>query len=139
MIVRVLTALFGALYGSWGAWAIVAPRHFFDTFPGFGFHWTAAYPPYNQHLVVDLGAIFLTLAFLLIAGGVTRQRSARALALAAAGVFGALHLAFHATHAGELSGRDFTLSLLSLVGGVAVPALLLVWDQRAARRARISE
>ena len=138
MAVRVVMALFGALYGSWGVWAIADPRHFFDTFPGLGYHWTAAYPPYNDHLVTDLGATFLTLAFLLIVGAVVVHRSARVLALAAAGFFGALHLVFHATHAGEMGRSDYTLSLISLVLGIAVPVGLLLWDELGARRARMS-
>jgi hypothetical protein len=138
MVVRVVMALFGVLYGSWGVWAIGFPRHFFDTFPGLGYHWTAAYPPYNHHLVTDLGATFLTLAFVLIAGAVVRHRSARVLALAAAGFFGALHLGFHSLHAGEMGSRDYTLSLISLVGGVAVPAGLLVWDHLLARRTKMA-
>jgi hypothetical protein len=35
-----------------GRLGVAAPAHFFATFPGFGLHWTAAYPPYNQHLIV---------------------------------------------------------------------------------------
>ena len=65
MLVRVGLGLLALINGWWGGWARFAPRHFFDTFPGFGHHWTAAYPPYNEHLVTDLGSTFLTLAVLL--------------------------------------------------------------------------
>ena len=57
-------AALGLLNLAWGGWAVAAPAHFLATFPGFGLHWTAAYPPFNQHLVVDLGATMLTLAVL---------------------------------------------------------------------------
>ena len=78
---RLGMARFAALNLWWGVWARLWPRHFFDTFPGFGQRWTAAYPPYNEHLVVDLGSTFLTLGFLLAAGAAVddrRRASARA-------------------------------------------------------------
>jgi hypothetical protein len=116
----------------WGAWARFAPRHFFDTFPGFGHQWTAAYPPYNQHLVTDLGATFLALAFLLAAGALVHSRTARWVVLAGVTVFNALHLSFHATHRGSLHTFDTAASLATLVLGVLVPVGLLAWDRASA-------
>ena len=40
-LVRVGLAALAVVNAWWGAWAYVAPRNFFDTFPGFGHHWTA--------------------------------------------------------------------------------------------------
>ena len=57
-LVRGGLVLLGALHLSWGVPATLAPRWFFDSFPGLGHAWTAAYPPYNGHLVTDLGATF---------------------------------------------------------------------------------
>lgn len=113
----------------WGVWALLWPRHFFDTFPGLGFHWTSAYPPYNEHLVVDLGAIFLTLAFLLAVGAAQRQRAVRLVVLAGVFVFNSLHLAFHGVHRGDLGRLDYALSTAALVAGVLAPLLLLVLDR----------
>ena len=120
-----------AINGFWGAWARFAPRHFFDTFPGFGHRWTAAYPPYNEHLVTDLGATFLTLAFLLAAGAVVDNRTARSVVLASVVVFNALHLSFHSTHPGTMGGFDSAASLTTLALGVLAPALLLAADRWA--------
>jgi hypothetical protein len=101
-VVRIATAGLGLLHGWWGIWALLFPRHFFETFPGFGRRWTAAYPPYNEHLVADLGATFVTLAFLLGVAAATRHRPVRRLGLAAVALFSALHLAFHTLRHGEL-------------------------------------
>jgi hypothetical protein len=132
----------GAVHAWWGLWARVAPQHFFDTFPGFGRRWTAAYPPYNEHLVTDLGATFLTLAFLLGAGAAWParaggpDRAVRTVALVAVILFSALHLSFHAGHRGGLVGADYGLSLVTLAFGVVVPGVLLLIDRRSSDRAR---
>jgi hypothetical protein len=126
VVVRGGAAVLAALNLCWGAWARFAPHHFFDTFPGFGHHWTAAYPPYNQHLVTDLGSTFLTLGFLLVVGSVTTDRRIRRLVLAALVLFNALHLGFHAGHRGTMDPVDFGASVAALAGGVAAPLALLV-------------
>jgi hypothetical protein len=118
----------------WGVWARFAPRHFFDVFPGFGHHWTAGYPPYNEHLVTDLGATFLTLGFLLAVGAATTDLRIRRLVLAATLVFSALHLSFHAGHRGGLDTFDFGASVGTLVGGVLAPIILLAIEAKQPRR-----
>src|SRR3954451_3889014 len=42
-----------------GIWATVAPRGFYDDFPGGGHHWVSAVGPYDEHLVRDVGALYL--------------------------------------------------------------------------------
>jgi hypothetical protein len=126
--VRLGMAVFAALNLWWGVWARLWPRPFFDTFPGLGHRWTAAYPPYNEHLVADLGSTFLTLGFLLAAAAVLDDRRLRRLALAGVIVFNTSHLAFHAVRHGDLHGFDLTASLATLVLGVVGPAILLGLD-----------
>jgi hypothetical protein len=99
-------AVLAALNLWWGVAALVAPARFFAAFP-FGHTWTGAYPPYNEHLVVDLGATFTTLAV-----------------LAGVGTFNTLHLAFHATHPGRLAGGEYAASVAALVAGVLAPVVL---------------
>lgn len=118
----------------WGAWARFAPRNFFDMFPGFGRRWTAAYPPYNEHLVTDVGSAFLTLAFLLAMAAVLNDRRVRWVVLAGVLVFNTLHLGFHAADRGTMGAFDFGVSLASLIAGVLVPAALLVMSVLADRR-----
>jgi hypothetical protein len=132
-VARIGSAVLGAVYAWWGVWALLFPHHFFETFPGLGRRWTAAYPPYNEHLVNDVGAIFLTMAYLGIAGAIVRNSGVRAVAFVAIALFGGLHLAFHVGHHGELAGGDLIASLLALAGGVVVPLLLLLIERRAGR------
>jgi hypothetical protein len=131
-LVRVGMAGLALVHGWWGAWAWFWPRDFFDTFPGFGHHWTAAYPPYNEHLVTDLGATFLTLAFLLAVGAVVADRRVRGVVLAGVLVFNALHLSFHLTHHEGMAEVDVWASLAALGAGVVGPLVLLAVDRWAA-------
>jgi Na+-transporting NADH:ubiquinone oxidoreductase subunit NqrB len=121
-------AVLAALDLWWGAWARLAPRQFFDVFPGSGHHWTAAYPPYNEHLVTDLGSTFLTLAFFLVVGAWVNDRRLRRVVLSGVVLFNALHLSFHATDHGTMGSVDLGESLAVLAGGVIGPAVLLLVD-----------
>jgi hypothetical protein len=121
---RVGFGLLALLNAAWGGWAIVAPAHFFRTFPGFGFHWTSAYPPYNQHLIFDLGATLLTLGVLLGVAAVLDRPAVSWVVAVGAGTFGTLHLGYHALHAGTMAGADRGLSILSLIGGALLPLAL---------------
>jgi len=127
-VVRLGMAVFAVLNLWWGVWARLWPGPFFDNFPGFGRRWTAAYPPYNEHLVTDLGSTFLTLGFLLAAAAFVDDRRLRRLALAGVIVFNTSHLAFHATHPGQMHGSDLAASLATLAVGVVGPAILLGLD-----------
>ena len=52
----VLTA--SALYVGW--WASLAPRSFYDSFPGLNRMWVGGDGPYNEHLVRDIGGLGLS-------------------------------------------------------------------------------
>jgi hypothetical protein len=104
---------------------LAAPANFFNTFPGLGHSWTAAYPPFNDHLVSDLGATFLTLGVLLAIAAVLADRRVTRVVLVGVITFNTLHLAYHLGHHGLLHGIDLTASLASLVLGVLAP--VAVW------------
>lgn len=134
---RVGLGLLAALNLWWGLWARLAPRHFFDTFPGWGQRWTAAYGPYNEHLVTDLGSTFLTLGFLLAVATVLADRRVRRTVLAGVLVFGTLHLVFHAGDRGAMPAGSYAASLGALAAGALLPAGLLLLDVWRARRDRL--
>lgn len=117
----------------WGGWAVLWPRHFFDTFPGFGHRWTAAYPPFNEHLVTDLGSTFLTLGFLLCVAAATTRLGTRRVVFAAVLLFNALHLAFHTGHQGTMAAFDYGASITALALGVLGPLFLLAIEARPPR------
>ncbi|HET6215145.1 MAG TPA: hypothetical protein VFE14_19935 [Micromonosporaceae bacterium] len=117
--------LLGLLHLGWGIWALVTPYGFFTTFPGLGQRWTAGYPPYNAHLVSDLGATFTTLGVLLVTAAVLRDRRVSIVVLTGVIAFSGLHLLFHAVHHGLLTGGSLGASIAALALGVLVPAVLL--------------
>lgn len=129
-MIRVGLILLGALHLSWGVAAIAGPRWFYDTFPGFGRSWTAAYPPYNEHLVTDLGATFTTLGVLLLVAAWLADRKVTAVVLCGVLVFSSLHLVFHLRKHGDLGSADLAASTVALACGVVIPAALLMLDRR---------
>jgi hypothetical protein len=134
VMVRLGLGALAALNLWWGAWARLVPRQFYDSFPGFGHHWTAAYPPYNEHLIEDLGATFLTLGLLLALATALADRRVRLTVLGAVLAFNLLHLQFHAGHQGTMSTMDYGASIGALALGVLAPVLLAGLDALAARR-----
>ena len=130
-VVRAGVTLLGVLHLSWGVPAVLAPRWFFDSFPGFGLAWTAGYPPYNSHLMTDVGAAFLTLGAMLLAAAWLGDRRVTAVVLSGVLLFGTVHLIFHLIHTGTLTSADVFASRGVLLLGVLGPGALLVLDHRS--------
>ena len=110
-----------------GAWALAAPGHWFDTFPGVGPALVAAEPPFNAHLAADAGAGFLATGAALAIAAVWAGRQAVVVALATYLVFATAHLAYHAhAPAPGLTPAQNAANVVLLAAGVAL-ALLLLW------------
>ena len=108
-----------------GTWAQVAPRSFYDSFPGFGRMWVALDGPYNQHLVRDVGGLNLGLAFVIAMALVT---AAPLLVRAAGGaslIYGLPHLLYHATHLSPFDTGDAVAMVVSLSIAVLAAAAAL--------------
>ncbi len=129
-MLRLGLALLAAFHLVWGLPAIAAPRWFFDHFPGAGHRWTAAYQPYNEHLMTDVGAAALTLGVLLTIAAVMADRRVTNVVLIGVLVFSTLHLGYHTARHGTLEGTDLLASLASLAAGVLFPAFLLWLNRR---------
>lgn len=127
---RAVAALGGLFFLAFGMWAMVAPRRFFEA--------AAAFEPYNQHFVQDigafqigLGAVLMLPVFIAAADGVTTG-------LLGVGVGSAAHVISH------LVGRDLggtpevdipvfaVMTLLLLAGALASWRRLPARTQRAA-------
>ena len=111
--------------GVTGAWALLAPRSFYDDFPGGGRSWVSALPPYNEHLVRDVGGLYLALTLVLLAAAVVMERRLVIVALVAALANAVPHLIFHVAHVDELSTGDQIAQTASLVLLLVVPLALL--------------
>ncbi|MDQ3952308.1 MAG: hypothetical protein M3279_04995 [Actinomycetota bacterium] len=106
-----------------GVWGTIWPRSFFDDFPGAGNAWVAAFPPYNEHLVRDVGAFYLGFGLLLLGAAVVTRRRLVQVSLVAWLAATVPHGIFHVRHLDELSTSQAALQ--SAVFGVMV--LLPLW------------
>ena len=117
-----------------GAIGAFAPHTFYADFP-FLTHWVNLLPPYNEHLVTDVGGLYLGFA---VITGWAAWRPERTLVLAAATGFllsGVIHLAFHASH---LSGFG-TADAIGEIAGLALllaPPSVAIWAVRSDGAAR---
>ena len=113
-------------------WILIAPKGFYDTFPGGGSHWVSALPPYNEHLERDFGATGLGLAVLAALSALWMERrlvQAAAIVLLVAGI---PHFAYHATTTEHYSTKDNIGSLIGLGLDVLLPlAILYLASDRA--------
>jgi hypothetical protein len=115
-----------------GVLAAFAPRAFYDDFPFTG-HWVDRLPPYNEHLVTDVGGLYLGFALLFAWAAWTLQRDLVRAACAGWAVFSLLHLIFHATHLHGFDTTDAIGQLTSLAAVLALPAVA-VWAAQGASR-----
>jgi hypothetical protein len=120
-----------------GAWALPAPRGFYDTFPLPGHAWVALLPPYNEHLVRDVGAYSLALAVVLGAAATTLQRQQVRVALIAVAVFAVPHAMFHVQHLEGFGTVDAVAQTAGIVGQLLLTVVLfaLTWRLPAAAKA----
>jgi hypothetical protein len=108
-----------------GLTAAFLPRTFYDDFP-FLAHWVELLPPYNEHLVTDVGGLYLGFSILFAWAAWTLERTL-VRALCTAWLLAAtLHLLFHADHlagfgSGDAIGQLTTLALL------LVPPPIAIW------------
>ena len=105
----------------------IAPRSFYDNFPGFGMHWVAVDGPYNEHLLRDLGGANLALAAVILFAIV--QPTARLVRAVATAVLVAQvpHFIYHAAHLDLLpTTLDRVLQTLALVLTLVIPLLVLL-------------
>ena len=125
---RLPLLLLGLMFLPTALQATLAPRSFFDDFP-LGRGWVAADGAvYNEHLVRDVGGLFLALVILSFVAWV---RPALCLPVGVAWmVQGLLHLVFHV---GRLDGLD-TVDQVGLLASLVLVPLLAMWAIVAGRR-----
>jgi len=124
---RIILGVLTVLGTGVGAWAAALPRAFYDAFPGpfFG-AWVGADGPFNEHLIRDVGALYLALAAVSLYGAVSRSTAAGRSAGIAWIVFSIPHLLYHLGHLQALSPFDAVAEPIALALTVVLPIPLLI-------------
>lgn len=107
-----------------GLYALLAPRSFYDDFP-FGRGWVAGLPEYSEHLVRDVGGLFLATAVVLIAAGIFLERRLILVALISFLAFSLPHTVFHLFNLEPYAIGDVIANLIALGATVLIPVGLL--------------
>jgi hypothetical protein len=107
--------------------ALLIPEWFFDDYPAFT-AWITLLPPYNEHLVSDVGGLYLGFGILFIWA---LFKPSRQLILPVCGAFlvvQVIHFLFHVGHLGDYSTFEAisqTIGLSVIVLASLIPVLLL--------------
>ena len=134
-IIRVGLLLLGLPQALIGLWALVAPRDWYESFPGAGHSWLPAYGAYDEHLATDVGATFVAIGLVLVLASVYLERRLVQVALVAYLVFEIPHLVYHLGADDQLSGGDQIASATTLTLTVLLAlALLALTRLRSAAR-----
>jgi hypothetical protein len=127
MTVRRLLLWVTAAIGAYvGLWASFWPASFYDSFPGLGRIWVAVDGPFNEHLIRDVGGLYLGLAVASAAATFSSSPDAGRVIGVAWVVFGLPHLIYHASQFGQMSLVDAVGNAITLGGSLILGIVLLL-------------
>jgi hypothetical protein len=109
--------------------AVAAPHAFYDDFP-FLTHWVDKLPPYNGHLITDVGGLYIGFAVVV---GLAAWRLERGLVIAACAGFLTVsvpHLLYHATYLSGFAELD-AIAELTALASLLVPPVVALWASRS--------
>lgn len=114
-----------------GVWAYFLPQSFYDSFPGVLGSWVSVDGPFNEHLIRDVGAMYLALGGASIGCLVWRSEVAYRVLGIAWTIFGALHFAYHAFHLSHMPVVDAVGEMVALGVSLLLGVLLLIPGRKA--------
>lgn len=130
---RIILGVTAALGIFVGAWAAIWPGSFYDAFPGLGRIWVSVDGPFNEHLIRDVGALYLALAGASVAAIFSRTPDAGRVVGVAWTVFGVPHLTYHLMHLEPLGVIDVVGNVVSLGASLALGIVLMLPAPRRER------
>ena len=108
-----------------GIWITISPTSFYDDFP-LGRGWVEALPAYNEHLMRDVGGLFMATGLVLVVAGVWLERRVVALALGSYLLFAIPHTIYHLLNLEPYGTGDAIGNVIALAATVVLPVYLLV-------------
>jgi hypothetical protein len=123
-VARVALLLLAAAGLYQGIWAQVAPRSFFEDFPG-GTSWVAGDGPYNEHLTRDIGGLVNGLSVVAIVAALSLSRTLLVANALGWLVYALPHLGYHLSQ--PLDDADMqAINVLVLCAEIVLPVLGLL-------------
>ena len=123
-----LLVVLGAPQALLGLWALLAPHSFYKDFGLGGKGWVATLGAYDEHLVRDVGSLFLGLGVLMMIAAVRSERTLSTVAAVVWLIFAIPHAIYHFFNLGPYATGDaianVTVLVWTVVGGVLVLVLL---------------
>jgi hypothetical protein len=117
-----------------GAWNVVAPEDFYETFPG-----VALTPPFAEHYARDFGGTLLGLGLILSVAVVLPRTVLVVPALIGLAIFALPHAYFHVVHLEGASPFETVFTLTAVLGQSVLTVALLVLAIVRWRRGRSTE
>jgi alkylhydroperoxidase family enzyme len=136
--IRFLLLALGIPQALIGLMALLAPRTFYDDFPAGTDGWVHVLGPFDEHLVTDVGGLFVALGVLLTLAAINLRRSAVIGAAVAWLIFSVSHTAWHLINLEPYGTADAVANAFTLGWTVLGGALVLVLA-RAPRSRRIAQ
>jgi hypothetical protein len=118
--IRIALAYFAFMSFTLGAYAVLAPRHYFDNFP-VGMEWVAGDGPYNEHLMRDYGALNLALASVAICALIFATRELVIATAISQIVYAVPHILYHIANSSLLGD---SADKVGAIGGLTLNAVL---------------
>jgi hypothetical protein len=122
--IAVALGVLGAVQLVDGLYALLAPRSFYDDFP-LGRGWVEALPAYNEHLVRDVGGLFLATAVVVLAAAWILERRLVVIACVAYLAFSIPHTIYHYLHLDVHDAGDVIANTIALAATVLLPLWVL--------------
>jgi alkylhydroperoxidase family enzyme len=136
--IRFLLLALGVPQALIGLWALLGPRSFYDDFPSGTDGWVHVLGPFDEHLVTDVGSLFVALGVVLAFAAFTLRRGAVIAAAVGWLVFAVPHFLWHVFNLEPYGTADAISNTLTLgwtvLGGVIVLVLALRQEPRPAAR-----
>jgi hypothetical protein len=125
LITRVALWILAAEAAAVAVPALLAPRYFYDSFP-FGASWVDMLPPFNQHLISDVGGFYLAFALLFGWAAIALRRSLIVPLCVAWAIAALVHFVYHVTHLDGWDVADAIAQTVTLALVLALPVIAAV-------------
>jgi hypothetical protein len=122
---RVVLYVLGGIQLLNGIWITLSPTSFYDDFP-LGRGWVEALPAYNEHLMRDVGGLFMATGLVLVVAGLWLERRVVMLALGSYLLFAIPHTIYHLLNLEPYGTGDAIGNVIALGATVVLPVYLLV-------------